>query len=445
MELQNPILNAFIQGQGERRKREQQEFENEQAKENQKLKQDESKRQEQQLQGYLKNLDAQHKHQVAQHELEVQKLQLERNAHEMNARKQLAQGLANGTERALTPGEQNSSPAGGIVIGDPANGGFVFDPRQFSNPQQQLSQEVTRAKALGTVHAQAAGEQAGAVAAAEDPFKRAAEVTKMQFEREQALNKTIETTKNLTQTIEGHKAVARINGNYELDKARISQMGGINTPEEWTTTVTPYILGDAQKPIGNTPKDRLLRNHITAMGMKEVTSKETEKLDNLHSLDPLTSLMDEFIAAAPKSKVGAAGELVLGKIPTTDLNNLKNRIRSMGGTVASTLDAQKGRMANQEIERVLAGLATPGQTVANAHRDVDLIKQRVSSIAIDNFLGGISDKQKLLILQNRKFDPASFVTKAKDGTTVERYKKNARGEWLVFSPEKDGWEPIDAK
>lgn len=441
LELKNPVLEGYIQGVQERRAREQQQH--------QQLMQDaENERQEQQLQAYMKNLDFEHKHKTSQLDLEKQRLNQEKLAHTITAMKTIGDMRTSGTMRDPTPGEQNSSPMGGQQFGDPNGGGFIFDPRQYGTPETKLQQDVTRARTLGPIEAANAGAKTSATTKAEtditEPLQRLRDANKMQFEREQELVKEKAALTHLSQSIEGNKAIARIHGQYGLDEARIRTMGGINTADEWAQTISPHILGTAQKPFGNNMREQLGQNHLTAGGFVDLTTKDTDKLNGLHQIDPLFNTLNEFIKTAPTTTVGAAKDLVLSKVPTTDLANLKARIMSMGGTLAKNVDAQTGRMANAEIERVLGDLK-PGQKMSNLQKSISLLRERVSSAALDGALGRAPDKQKLLVLKQNKFDPASFVTNF-EGKVIPRYKQDpSDGEWLVFDSSRKGYVSVDAK
>lgn len=418
----NRVLNAYVEGVGMRREEEQRQFQN-------KLKEAEDKRAAEQLKTYQEHLKTQEAAEQARLDNERARLALERSSKELEARHMIGQMINSGaaTVRPQSQGESLSSPVMGTMGG--------FDPRtiQFSTPEQIFQRKLSEARQIIPVKAEEAGAITSAQKAAEAPFEQLQSSMKFQQARDLQELEGKQKLEQIDRTTEGHKAIERIRGQFGLDEARIRATVGNISPDEWAGTVASYMTGENAKPLGNTPRDLAIKQHIRAAGGQEFTGPQAQKLRDMHMLDPVTQTMNEFMAKLPTSKVGAGGELVISKIPAGDLNNLAKMISARAGHVAQTIGGESSRLSEDDIKRALGAMIVPGIKVTQAKERMNLFMADLNNRVSNIILGGYSPKQKLLILRRYDFDPKNFNQVIEhNGKKDYLFKQAADGEWGYF-------------
>jgi hypothetical protein len=443
-QFDNPVLQAYVQGVSMRRENEARLFK-------QKLDEEASKRAETQLKLYGEHLKTQEAAENARLDMQRTQLALEKQSKELEARQHIADMLGKGTMsvRPQTMGEANSSPMGGTLGG--------IDPRtiSYATPEQILANDLNRARAMGGVQAETAGKVTTATETAKAPFEQASDIRKFSQQKELSVMgatqrkelQDLEGKQKLEQiekTIEGQKTIARIHGQYGLDEARIRSVAGNMGPEEWAGTVASYATGENAKPLGNTAKDLLIKQHMRSAGLQEFSGTQAQKLRDMHMLDPVTGKMQEFMAKLPSDKINAAGEKVVSKIPVSDLNNLAKLISARAGHVAQTIGGEGSRLTEDDIRRALGAMIVPGITINQAKERMDLYMADLNNRVSNIILGGYSPKQKLLILKRYDFDPKNFNQVIEHGGKKDYlYKQAADGEWGYFDKKSGQYKGMD--
>lgn len=438
----NPVLDAYIQGVGMRRQQEQDVFK-------QKMDEAANKRAEEQLKLYGEHVKKQEEAENARLDMERTRIALERQSKEMQARQQIAEMIGKGqaTVRPATQGEQLSTPAAGMYGG--------IDPRtiQFSTPEQILANDLNRASKMGEVQAKTQGAITSAKETAKAPFEQAADTRRFTQAKEMSqLGQTqkialqeLEGKQRLEQiakTIEGQKAVAAINGKFDLDRARITNFTGISSPDEWSSAVLSRALGQA--PLGTSKKDELIRAHVSAAGYVPFDPKDAAKLKELHSMDPLVRQMKDIMAKLPEDVVNAAGEKITAKVPLTETNNLAGLIKGVSGNIARIIGGEKGVLTERDINRAGALLVQPGITVKQAKERLAFFLDNLTSKGLGVYLGGMSPKQQLLVLRNYDFDPEIYNrTLEHAGKKGYAFKKAPDGEWGYFDTKTGQYRGLD--
>jgi len=418
----NRVLNAYVEGVGMRREEEQRQFQN-------KLKEAENKRAEEQLKTYQAHLKAQEEAERARLGMQEAQLSLERQSKELEARHMIGQMINSGaaTVRQPTQGESLSSPVMGNLGG--------FDPRTivFAKPEEIFARKLSEARQIIPVKAAEAGAITTATKTAEAPFEQLQSSMKFQQARDLQELRGKQELEQIDKTVEGQKAVARIHGQYGLDAARIRTTMGDLSPEAWTGTVYSYATGENARPLGNTAKDLLIKQHLRQAGFQEFSGVQAQKLRDMHMLDPVTQTMNEFMAKLPTTKINAAGDLVISKVPAGDLNNLAKMISARAGHVAQTIGGESSRLSEDDIKRALGAMIVPGITVNQAKERMNLFMADLNNRVSNIILGGYSPKQKLLILRRYDFDPARFNQVVQhNGKKDYLFKQAADGEWGYF-------------
>jgi hypothetical protein len=442
----NPVLQAYIQGVAMKREKEQDEFKN-------KLAQEADKRANEQQKLYADHLKVEEANENAKLDMQRTQIALERQQKELQARAQLAEMFSKGQaqQRQPTQAEMLSTPADGMIGG--------VDPRtiSYSTPEQILAHDLTRASKMGEVQAQTQGKVTTAVEGAKAPFEQARDVRNFDQQKQLSTLGADQRTKlqelegkqrleQIGKTIEGQKSIAAMNGQYDLDRARItSVMGGI-TPEQWGDLTMSYALGKNARPLGNTPKDQLVKVHLQSQGLQELTSNKAQQLADLHGLDPLENTMTTMLAKLPTTYSGALKNRVMAKIPATDIQNMEGLLRAYSGQIARTVGQERGVMTEADIGRAMGLLTSTGVTADQAKERFNLFVQGKVTKALDVILGGFPAKQKLLILQEHRFDPKKFNSTVQFGTKeVPLFKQDpSDGEWLYFDPKRKGYVSVDA-
>jgi hypothetical protein len=442
--FENPVLDSYIAGVAERRKKEQEAFQN-------KLAQEANKRADEQLKQYGEHLKAQEAAENARLDMQRTQIALEKQSHEMQAREHVAKMIGSGAmkTRPQSMGEQLSSPVGGDFGG--------VDPRtiSYATPAELLAQKVTEAKALGGVQAETQGAITKATETAKRPFEiersamgqaQKVELQKLQGQQQVGLQelKGKQELEQIGKTIEGQKAIAHIHGQYGLDSARINNFAGISTPEEWDSAVLSRVTGQA--PLGPSKKDELIRAHIYSAGYVPFDPKDAAKLKELHSMDPLVNKMREIINNLPEDVPNAFGQKIAAKVPLTEINNIAGLIKGVSGNIARVIGGEKGVLTEKDINRAGALLVQPGITVKQAKERLAFFLDNVSSKGLGVYLSGQSPKQQLLNLRTYDFDPEVYnriITHG--GKKGYAFKKSADGEWGYFDTKSGTYKSLDEK
>jgi len=448
IDVGSPIIQAYMHGRQLRQEQEQQLFERGMQEQQQKLREAESSRQEQQLQGYLKHLTAEEEHQHAQ-------IALERAQHELEATRTMGQMQAAGQLRPIQAGEQVPQALQFQQGGQNLRLATPEEIRQFQLEGQRQS---------GQIQAQTAGAETTAKATAEEPFQvRATErqtqqkLQEMAAEHANKLGEIGEEAKGrmATTQLQAHAGIteAGIRARAETDAARIHMFGDPNmTADDWASRVTPYLYGEVKKPLGNAPIDQIMRNHIQAAipgGQgQEITADKAQKVANLNRVFEIYDNMAGQIKNLPTSRVLANGQHQLAKISGTDSQNMQNQIESQAIPLLQAqgmYSAQGIRTEMTRLKGIMGGL--PGTTQEQAISNINLGKSLATGNVLDTVLGGVNEKQKLMLLQHYlpNTDLSQFKT-SYGGQQVPRYQKSPQsGQWLHLNPDKGTYDSIDAQ
>ncbi len=454
--LDNPILQGYITGLQMREqqqaavdKKEQHKVENELAKEK--------------LKSYQEHLKAQTEHEKA-------KLDMEAHTHRLNALDKMTEMVSQGrmdipkvTEQLpstpnpiSTPGMPSEIPninqyvKPGTMVGDP--GSYQFPATMFRSKQDQMSDQLAFLRQKGEVEGEQAVKTAGATAQAVLPAKKEEIVAhtagqkevmdiKTKADIEAARVKAVVDLEKVNRTIEGKKAVQAMANAGKLAAAKVK--GEI--PDSWiSTNASLAATGNLGRVLGSNPKiDMPTKDALMNAGYKEFAAKDRQSLEQLHNLEPVMEKVDEYIKLLPDNAFGLPYAALKKKFPT-ELKNLRDIIESQSLTVGKGLEGESGRVTNQMMHKVDELLGTSGTTKAMAQSRVDFMKQQIRVRAMDQYMGGMSSKQKLLVLRTYDFDPAKF-NKSIDvgGKQVPVFHKDKDGEWLYLDPKKGGYVSMD--
>lgn len=447
LDLRNPVLEGYLSGLAIRRQREQDAIANE-------LRQRESERQdqetalnEQKFKAYLDNLKDEQTHRASV--LKMQQAQQEQEAamHRLQARKTVAEMSAGGMMRQPTAGEQNSSPIGGMID---LGGGVTQDPRTLPTPESMRAQHVADTRAMIPLKAEETGAVEGARQAAIAPFSQISAEQKRIADIEMQKLRGTQETQQIEQKGEIDRGLARLHGQIQKDVARIRMFSGMEDEADMVKAIQPYILGQATSNLGKNPRDRLMAQHINAAGFREFTAKDAEKLRAVHALDPLDDVMAQIMKTLPTSKVGAFGQSIEAKITASDAKNMKGIVASVAGQIAKTQGGESGRLTEDDINRAFGTLIVPGITVKQGQERLKFFVANRRSKVMDQILGGMSEKQKLMILiGGNNFTRDEVLTKLNGSVKignreVPKYKQDADGEILIADPQKGGYVSLDA-
>lgn len=441
LDLRNPVIEGYLNGLAIRRQREQDEIANQ-------IRQEESTRQDQEL--GIKEKQFQQYLKFQKHEMDLAdakaandsaRLKMEQSQNAMNAKRQLYHDLQSGLQRMPTPGEANSSPVGGVQVGD-----MVIDPRQAISPQEAFQRKLEEQRQLGGVQAETAGKTTSAQRTAEAPFKRAdAEMSRM-TEMEMSRLKHRQELEQIGARGEVQKGLENLQGHYQLEAAKLRQFANISSPEDYEVAITPHILGTSASTLGKNSRDALLRQAITKSGFVEFTGAKADKMREVHGLDPLEKLMSETINKLSTDKLNAAGQHLLAKLTPSDTKNLRGMIVSVAGQIAKTVGGESGRLTEDDINRAIGMLVVPGITKEQALERLEFFMANKRSKVMEGYLGAMGDKQQLMVLLKHKFDPAKYggvVTIS--GNEMPRFIQDGDGEWRIADPKKGGYVKLDAK
>jgi len=258
-----------------------------------------------------------------------------------------------------------------------------------------------------------------------------------------------------TTQLQAHAGIteAGIRARAETDAARIHMFGDPNmTADDWASRVTPYLYGEVKKPLGNAPIDQIMRNHIQAAipgGQgQEITADKAQKVANLNRVFEIYDNMAGQIKNLPTSRVLANGQHQLAKISGTDSQNMQNQIESQAIPLLQAqgmYSAQGIRTEMTRLKGIMGGL--PGTTQEQAISNINLGKSLATGNVLDTVLGGVNEKQKLMLLQHYlpNTDLSQFKT-SYGGQQVPRYQKSPQsGQWLHLNPDKGTYDSIDAQ
>src|ERR1700741_227689 len=443
LNLDNPILAAYIKGSEEKREAQQQQFTNE-------LKKQEGERAQQQLSAYIANLEAETKHRESQLDIHKQQLQMEKASNVLKAHQTIAEMMSSGAMKPKTQEQASSSPVDGIQFGDQ-----TIDPRQFRSPKEMQALEAERARKLGAVQASTAGLVTTAQQSALSPFEKIKRQAEMDAETAKLAQQQANTLEQLhlkgrqeleqiSKTIEGNKAIANIHGGYQKDVARINQMGGISDPDAWAGLILSRATGGDTKPLGSSKADLLQKHHLQAAGYQEFLAPGANKLKELKILDPLVEKMHGVLTKLPTTNVGAGKDRILAKVPTTDVENLRGILRGVSGNIAKILGGESGRLTEDDIKRATNLIVEPGITVKQANERLEFFLANYRTKALDVILGGQGPKQKLLNLKKYEFDPRDFNKEITyKGKKDKLFIQSNDGEWAYFDSKAGRYKGLD--
>lgn len=483
--LDNPIINAYIQGIQMKRQKDETEF-------NQQQKKEEGARAQEQLKGYLSHLDAEHKHSAAQLELQKQQVELQKQSHTFEATKYLA-GLQNTGQYqpGKGPAPINVQDTSTVIHGQqefpnfedsgnpsyphlPENQmrveqgitaqpgiaskaieiapGVSFNPDDLTGPQAQLQQEIARNRALGDQQAITAGKIVGEQQKAEEPF----DITKSERATTAAtaldIQKAKEAKELATQRDNAAMDRMKLQGNDRkiaaklLADARVlaAKAKGTADPEAIMNNALLHASGQGGPELANNPDGTATKLVMTKNNLVSFPAKDATRLRDVHGLDTLYTEMDNFIGQLPTSGVNAVGQKIIAKIPATQLNNFRDKVIAMSGNIAKTVGGESGRLSEDDIKRAIGILVTPGMTQEIARDKLRFLSDTTRSKVVDQILGGQGDHQKLWLLQKFDFDPTKFNSEIKVGKDAfDKFQKNPQtGEWGVFNKKTLHYEPI---
>ncbi len=468
--LDNPVINAYVQGLQMRRQKEQDELK-------QKNTDSDNARADQQLKGYLENLKAEQEHRHAQLELDKARTKFEAQSHRLKATQTIAEMMAanqydpNGQvpdqtqvggqiQTTQTPGgpgptydignlpttQQNVQPTLSTMP-SPQQApyevaeGVMFNPNGMKNGQDIFKQKLEEFKQQIPLNAQAVGAKTKAEEEAKLPAAK--ELLGIKTDSQKAIDEA----NNLRAA-----QVAQINAQARLGAAAIGAQARRDAAK-LSSAVDPGIVENNAKlhavglggvALGNSKADVVTKMALAKQGLVDLSGKDAGKLKDVHGMDSLYDTMTDFISKLPESGVSATGQKLLAKIPASDLKNFEERIRGVSGNIAKTIGGESGRLSEDDIKRALGLLVRPGITKEQAIERMQFLGATTRSKVMDQILGGMSDKQKLLVLHQYEFDPKKFDTGVQfNGKTIPRFRQDTDGEWLVWDPKLKAHVSVD--
>lgn len=437
-DLRNPVIEGYLSGLEARRQAEQDEIKNQ-------LQQAENERQEQemalkekQFQQYIKNLDAETKHRESILEIEKTKLHEQQQKNKVDAQRQIYQDIHSGVRRAPTAGEANSSPVGGIQIGD-----MVVDPRQAVTPEQTFQRKLSEEKQMTPVLADRTRQVTDASEGVKAGYSQVSAEQKRMADLEMQRLRGTQESQQIEQQGGIQRGLVRLRNQGDMDVARLRQFTEFQNGEDVVKAIKPFITGKAASSLGKNPRDRVMLQHINAAGFREFTAKDSKELSSLHALDPLEAKMEEIMKTLPKDKIGALGQKVEAKLSITDVANITGIIKSTAGQISKSIGGESGRLTEDDINRAIGMLVVPGITRSQAAERLKYFTANRRSKILDQVLGNMSEKQRVMVLAEHGYDPLKFAITI-NGKDVPRYIKDADGDYRIADPKKGGYVKLDA-
>lgn len=242
-------------------------------------------------------------------------------------------------------------------------------------------------------------------------------------------------------------AVARLNAESRMAVAKWRTAHPTSTlidPD--TLTANAYLAsvgkGDV-KGFGNAAM--ATKRFLVDNNLKPFNESEGKKLGGIQGLKAVSDrIITEIIPLLSKTEIGAIGTGVSRKAWPGELKNKFDQLM-LDATMSAREAGEKGNFSNTDIGRAMAALASPFTTQDQARDRVKTLNDKIQNRLFKDVLGGLSNRQKLLILQEYQIDPSTYnLPLMKDSTGRQRYLfEQHQDEWTSFNDKTKAWESID--
>lgn len=226
-----------------------------------------------------------------------------------------------------------------------------------------------------------------------------------------------------------------------LEAARIRSTGNkVSGSDEMLSNIADsVILGETKLPAGN--NGIAIHNSIKSMGYVIPDQALVKKVPYAGTmLNIAKRIEDDIIPKLATNPTGAKWTGIITNIWPTDLAAL---IKTMGidATTAAREAGEKGNFSNTDIGRAFDALTSPGITQEQAKKRLLDLRDKVYDKLIRENLGGLPEKQKLLLLQKYELDPTSIQIKV-NGNRLKKYKRDTEGNFYVYSSKTNDYEEV---
>ena len=279
--------------------------------------------------------------------------------------------------------------------------------------------------------------------------------------RDTAANQARIDTANITATGANTRNTATINSNQQIatDRnktaitvANINKSAKVTLDTDTVNDMSNSVaLGETKLPSGNT--GFAVNTALKDQGLVVPDVATAKKVPFAQTMLNLADRIESKIIPQLATTPGTAWVKGVLTNQTAFPTELYNEYKAMGiDATTSARDAgEKGNFSNSDIGRAWDALTSPGITQTQATERLGILRSKIYNKLLNEHLGGLPDKQKIMMLQKYNFEPSSIPALDSKGSPIIINNKilpkfvfgQKSGTWGVYNPQKKAYEGVD--